>query len=47
MNKDIFLLNSLGGKKEKFNPIDKKKSVCMYVDPLFMMTPILEMLDHL
>ena len=30
MNKDIFLLNSLGGKKEKFNPIDKKK-VGMYV----------------
>ena len=30
MNKDIFLLNSLGGKKQKFNPIDKKK-VGMYV----------------
>ena len=30
MNKDIFLLNSLGGKKERFNPIDKKK-IGMYV----------------
>ena len=30
MNKDIFLSNSLGGKKEKFNPIDKKK-IGMYV----------------
>ena len=30
MNKDIFLSNSLGGKKEKFVPIDKKK-LGMYV----------------
>ena len=30
MNKDIFLSNSLGGKKEKFVPIDQKK-VGMYV----------------
>ena len=30
MNKDIFLSNSLGGKKEKFVPIDRKK-VGMYV----------------
>ena len=25
MNKDIFLSNSLGGKKEKFIPMDQKK----------------------
>ena len=30
MNKDIFLSNSLGGKKEKFVPIDSKK-IGMYV----------------
>ena len=30
MNKDIFLLNSLGGKKEKFIPINKNK-IGMYV----------------
>ena len=30
MNKDIFLSNSLGGKKEKFVPINNKK-VGMYV----------------
>ena len=30
MNKDIFLLNSLGNKKEKFVPINKSK-VGMYV----------------
>ena len=30
MNKDIYLSNSLGGKKEKFTPIDPKK-VRMYV----------------
>ena len=30
MNKDIFLSNSLGGKKEKFIPMDQKK-VGMYV----------------
>ena len=30
MNKDIFLSNSLGNKKEKFNPMDQKK-VRMYV----------------
>ena len=30
MNKDIYLSNSLGGKKEKFIPIDPKK-VRMYV----------------
>ena len=30
MNKDIFLSNTLGGKKEKFIPIDKKK-IGMYV----------------
>ena len=30
MTQDIFLTNSLGGKKEKFIPIDKK-SVGMYV----------------
>ena len=30
MNKDIFLSNSLGGKKEKFTPIDKNK-IGMYV----------------
>ena len=30
MNKDIFLTNSYGGKKEKFQPIDKN-SIKMYV----------------
>ena len=30
MNKDIFLTNSYGGKKEKFQPIDKN-NVKMYV----------------
>ena len=30
MNKDIFLSNSLGGKKEKFIPINEKK-IGMYV----------------
>ena len=30
MNKDIYLTNSLGGKKEIFKPIDPKK-VRMYV----------------
>ena len=30
MNKDIFLLNSLGNKKEKFEPINKNK-IGMYV----------------
>ena len=30
MNKDIYLSNSLGGKKEKFTPINPKK-VRMYV----------------
>ena len=30
MNKDIFLSNSFGGKKEKFVPIDSKK-IGMYV----------------
>ena len=30
MNKDIFLSNSLGNKKEKFNPIDPK-NIGMYV----------------
>ena len=30
MNKDIFLTNSLGNKKEKFVPINKKK-IGMYV----------------
>ena len=30
MNKDIYLSNSLGGKKEKFTPINHKK-VRMYV----------------
>ena len=30
MNKDIYLSNSLGGKKEKFIPIDDKK-IGMYV----------------
>ena len=32
MNKDIFLSNSLGNKKEKFNPIDPKKywNVCLW-----------------
>ena len=31
MNKDIFLSNSLGGKKEKFIPINEKKLECMFV----------------
>ena len=30
MNQDIFLTNSLGNKKEKFNPIDPK-NIGMYV----------------
>ena len=30
MNKDIFLSNSLGNKKEKFNPINPK-NIGMYV----------------
>ena len=35
MNKDIYLSNSLGGKKDLFTPINKKK-VRMYVWPAFM-----------
>ena len=36
MNKDIYLTNSLGGKKEIFKPIDPKKSknVCMRTNGL-------------
>ena len=46
MDKDIFLTNSLGNKKEKFVPINNKK-IGMYVLALqFMMIHILEMLDH-
>ena len=45
MNKDIFLSNSLGNKKEKFIPIDQKKLVCMFVGQLFMMIHTLEMPD--
>ena len=40
MNKDIFLTNSLGGKKEKFQPIDQKMLKCMFVVQQFMMIHI-------
>ena len=43
MNQDIFLSNSLGNKKEKFNPIDPKILECMCVVLLYMMIHILEM----
>ena len=39
MNKDIYLTNSLGGKKEKFIPINENKLECMFVDQLYMMIP--------
>ena len=37
MNKDIFLTNSYGGKKEKFQPIDENNIKCMFVAQQFMM----------
>ena len=46
MNEDIYLTNSLGNIKEKFIPINEKILACMFVDPLCMMTHILEMQDH-
>ena len=45
MNKDIFLTNSLGNKKDKFIPINPKILECMFVDQPYMTTHTSEMQD--
>ena len=46
MNKDIFLTNSYGGKKEKFQPIDEN-NIKMYVcGPTVYDDPHIGMQDH-
>ena len=46
MNKDIYLSNTLVGKKEIFKPINDKTLECMYVDQLYMMIHTLETQDR-